>query len=727
MLYESSTGSEVTHEVERSTESSSSVTTGRESTNSHAVEYSTTMGTEVSASASAGFPGGFSGSVTASVSYESSLSTSTEVSMTWSEEQTRENSEGFSEAEALAQSEGTTITGGVLAVTVDVENEGDIAYTLSNLAISAYRSTPGAEQILSPVGTLNFDTEFNSFPEFSYGPRQVNSPLVFLNDGLDVGTAESLLTDSTDLHLRVVAYELTDVDGRSFTHDQTDIMARTATIIVDYEGEDTLLDSERYQVATNVDAENLRVAAARRWPEVHLGAIVEEGAHAWPGLRAAWEALPEAAQATLAVLCRLPGPAHRVGLEACGDAAGVGPLVAAGWARVFQPGSLSVPRAIADAVAPWRDADTEPYLTWFSQKARRRAEEWEHTGGGRDWFRTGLWSALWERMADDRPPGWLLRGWALSGEDLDALFAALESAGDRVPHVVRARCAARALQTRSARQDAVRVLEGALAVPGGDADQRAFARLELAVAYHRVRRITDAEAAYRTAATELSRVGITRAHTLAVANLAGIAHDLARWDEARQGYLDAITAFAGMGSVACKASSAATWGRCTSSRRPWTTPAPPSARPIGASTTRRTATSAASPKPTWATWSCSTATSTSPTICTPKPSSSTARMTPPAAACATRGGPASRSCPPPPRTDWAWRWPSSASSDSASRSSAPARAGAWTRIGAWCCCARRKASRPGPLSIRSPRWQPPPHPPTACSSGCWSTSPWPCS
>ncbi len=268
LLYESSTGTELVHEVERSTESARSVTTGQESTNSHAIEYSTTMGASVTASASAGFPGGISGSVSATVSYESSLSTSTETSMTWSTDQTDENREGYAEAEALAESEGTTITGGVLAVTVDVENNGDIAYTLSNLAISAYMSTPGEAQILSPVGTLNFDTEFHSFPEFSYGPGQVNGPLVFLNDGLDTGTAESLLTDSTNLHLRVVAYELTDADGRSFTHNQTDIMARTATIIVDYEGEDTLLDSERYQVATNVDPDTLRVTAWDAMTEV---------------------------------------------------------------------------------------------------------------------------------------------------------------------------------------------------------------------------------------------------------------------------------------------------------------------------------------------------------------------------------------------------------------------------------------------------------------------------
>ncbi|MFK7930251.1 MAG: hypothetical protein AB8H79_18835 [Myxococcota bacterium] len=261
LLYESSTGTEKVHEVERSQASSSTVTTSESSTNSHAMEWTESVGASVSVSASAGFPGGVSGSVTATLSYESSKSTTEETSLTWTDEQSQENSEGLAVAEGLAQSEGTTISGGVLAVTVDVENSGDVAYTLSNVAISAYMSTPGLDTILSPVGGLNFDTTQREFPAFTYAPGQTNGPFVFLNDGLDTGTAKALLADSSNLHVEVVAYELTDDSGRSFTHNQTDVMARTATIIVDYEGDDTLVNSERYQVATNVDRDLLRITA----------------------------------------------------------------------------------------------------------------------------------------------------------------------------------------------------------------------------------------------------------------------------------------------------------------------------------------------------------------------------------------------------------------------------------------------------------------------------------
>ena len=44
----------------------------------------------------------------------------------------------MAEATTAATSAETEIHGGSLSVTVDVVNEGDVAYTLSNVALSAY-------------------------------------------------------------------------------------------------------------------------------------------------------------------------------------------------------------------------------------------------------------------------------------------------------------------------------------------------------------------------------------------------------------------------------------------------------------------------------------------------------------------------------------------------------------------------------------------------------------
>ena len=253
------TSIENTHEVQRSSESRSSVSTGSSSSNSHAVEWAETIGGSATVGVSVGFPFSVGGSAEATVSYESSSSTTSETSFSWSTDQTQENAKSLANTRAFATLNHQEINGGFLKVAVDVTNEGDIAYTLTNVAISAYMSTPGLDQILWPVGQLNYDDP-NAFPAFTYAPGQGNGPMVFVNDRLSTHEAQRLLADSTNLHVEVVAYELTDEEGRSFTHNQTDIAARTATIIIDYGDGQSQFETERYQVATHVDAERSRVS-----------------------------------------------------------------------------------------------------------------------------------------------------------------------------------------------------------------------------------------------------------------------------------------------------------------------------------------------------------------------------------------------------------------------------------------------------------------------------------
>lgn len=144
--------------IERSSESASSVTTGTSESNSHAVEWTETTGGSLTVGASASFPLGFSASAEATVSYEASTATSEETSLTWSQDQTAENRRGLS----VVENQGKTIEGGQIAVTVDVENHGDVAYTLQNVAISATMSTPGLDAILSPVGSLGYADDLPS-------------------------------------------------------------------------------------------------------------------------------------------------------------------------------------------------------------------------------------------------------------------------------------------------------------------------------------------------------------------------------------------------------------------------------------------------------------------------------------------------------------------------------------------------------------------------------------
>ncbi len=262
--YDDEMGMELSHEVERSSGSAATRTSATSDSNSQAIEYTETVGGSVTVGAEVSFPGGVSASAEATVSYESSVATSRESSHTFSREQGVENSSGLAEAEGLAASEGTSIHGGGIDITVDVVNEGDIAYTVTNVALSAFMTTPYRTLKVSPVGGLSFDTMLD-FPEFTYAPGQRNGPFQFSKNDLDTAAALALVGDATNLNVRVVAYELTDEDGRSFTHDQTQIWARTATIIVDYDVVDrdsAALSTERYQVATNTDPDVLRISVA---------------------------------------------------------------------------------------------------------------------------------------------------------------------------------------------------------------------------------------------------------------------------------------------------------------------------------------------------------------------------------------------------------------------------------------------------------------------------------
>lgn len=288
------------------------------------------------------------------------------------------------------------------------------------------------------------------------------------------------------------------------------------------------------------------LAAARRWPEAPLDAILRDPSPAWPGLRAAWEALPLEARSTLALLARLPGSARREGLLACGAGPGLGPLIGAGWVRVPGPDTVELSLALAGAVWPWQEADTAPYLDWFADEARRRVAAWDRQGGARSWFQAGLWPLLWERHRDEPAP-WLLRGWALSGQAPDGLLLALVSCEGRLCEVLSARCAARALQATGNRSGAVAALELALAGPAGTPVHRAFARLELGVAHHRLRQLDAAAAAYRAAEAELDAVGMARGRVLALSNLAAVDHDRGRLPGALAGYRRAISEAAVLG------------------------------------------------------------------------------------------------------------------------------------------------------------------------------------
>ena len=259
MVYETSAGTTQSISTERTLETATTLTTGATETNAHSVEMANsvgaglTVGTELSSDI---FGPEFTTSIEFSVNYEFTHSTTDETSFSYSKEQAVENRQAVTEAQSFEESNEITTSGGTLSLAVRVRNQGSIAFRTDNLLIGAVTVDPLIPGLVIPIGNLSIDAPLDSFPVFTLAPGESTGNLVFLNDGLDVGTAKTLLKTSKNLIMRVGLSELVGADGVAFAFEQTAINAKDATIIVDYGGKRA---TERHLVATNVNAATLRV------------------------------------------------------------------------------------------------------------------------------------------------------------------------------------------------------------------------------------------------------------------------------------------------------------------------------------------------------------------------------------------------------------------------------------------------------------------------------------
>jgi hypothetical protein len=263
-------------ETTRSEESASTVTTSTTDTNSHAVEMTHTAGIESGVEFGTG---GVTGNV--KLSYEFSQATTDEETHSYTAEQAAENRRALSAAEAYQHSTEVTASGGILMVTVEIENRGNLAFRLENIILGAVVPDLDQPGVLHPVGNLVLDTggNYTSFPAVTIPPGGRLQALNFINDGLDLVTAKKLLADSSSLVILASSYEMTDALGRPFAFNLTDVGAKTATIVIDYSGHGP---TERYMVATNADASRPGITVEEAFTSI-LRLPYEAGATPWRG------------------------------------------------------------------------------------------------------------------------------------------------------------------------------------------------------------------------------------------------------------------------------------------------------------------------------------------------------------------------------------------------------------------------------------------------------------
>lgn len=213
-----------------------------------------------SSSNSTTFTNGVAGDPT--ISYDISKTMTQDVSFSFSKTQAVENVKAITEIEAFAKTHEIDASGGVLAVTVGLENRGNLPFRVDHIVLSAVIPDPSNPGKFFPVGNLVYDTSQNytGFPTFSIPPGGSFPACVFVNKTLDLKTALLVLKNPGSLLITVATLELSDVDGRPFAFNFTDIMARDSLIVIDYAG---LRPPERYFVAANSDPNNPGVTAGR--------------------------------------------------------------------------------------------------------------------------------------------------------------------------------------------------------------------------------------------------------------------------------------------------------------------------------------------------------------------------------------------------------------------------------------------------------------------------------
>ncbi|MDF1521271.1 MAG: hypothetical protein P1P87_00445 [Trueperaceae bacterium] len=150
------------------------------------------------------------------------------------------------EAEVTAESVVTRVVeGATMAVEVNLANTSNIAFTISNIEITALLQDPRDPSVFVPVATLLSATG----EPINIGPlTPERGPFRFATDSAYPALVESLMANPRGLIFRVANYDLVDEFGRNFAFVEQDVNDRTAFLEINYAGNQAL---ERFQVATN--------------------------------------------------------------------------------------------------------------------------------------------------------------------------------------------------------------------------------------------------------------------------------------------------------------------------------------------------------------------------------------------------------------------------------------------------------------------------------------------
>lgn len=223
-----------------STSSSSQTTL----TQSNETKFSTSdtdvlkVGAEVSLEISA------SPSLTIGGSFGAEWTTQTTTESSQSAQQQYQNSISKSREISTTRQVTREIVGASVSATVTIVNEGDIAFTIGNIEVSALQQGGPNRSKFIPIATLVPSGGNNSF---NLGPLiPERGPFIFSNTDVFPNLVEDLMRAPRGLVLKVANFDMTDEFGRNFAFTSQEVNDRTAAINIDF-GDGRV---ERFRVAT---------------------------------------------------------------------------------------------------------------------------------------------------------------------------------------------------------------------------------------------------------------------------------------------------------------------------------------------------------------------------------------------------------------------------------------------------------------------------------------------
>ena len=161
-------------------------------------------------------------------------------------EQAYEDSLTTSSTRDHSKSVTRSVVDAAMLVDLSVANVGDIAFTISDIELTALAQNPKNRRSFVPVATLSSDT-LTSLNLGALGGVSERGPVAFQSYQVFPDQIESLMKNPRGMIVQLANFNIQDESGRNFAFTSQEVYDRTAGIVIDY-GDG---DIETYRVATN--------------------------------------------------------------------------------------------------------------------------------------------------------------------------------------------------------------------------------------------------------------------------------------------------------------------------------------------------------------------------------------------------------------------------------------------------------------------------------------------